>query len=202
MIRSLTRSTINNEVWYQSMLAGNEAYDPNALKLISTSLISTNTASVTFSSLNTYSQYKHLQLRIVGRSSRADFQDQIAIRYNGLSTATYAFHNLRANGSNLQSGASTGSTEIFSLSVFDLFAASETANLFGVAIIDILDFANANTTKTLKMLSGLAGGTQVRNVMETSGFNTTAGALTSITIFPKNGSWVSGSRISLYGIKG
>lgn len=28
MIRSLTRSTINNEVWYQSILAGNMAYSP------------------------------------------------------------------------------------------------------------------------------------------------------------------------------
>jgi len=78
----------------------------------------------------------------------------------------------------------------------------ETANLFGAALIDILDFSNSIKTKTLRMLSGAPNGTQVKSAILSSGFEATAEAITSITLLPQFGDWVSGTRISLYGIKG
>jgi hypothetical protein len=170
---------------------------------LETSLISTNTASVTFSNLNTYSDYKHLQIRLTGRTNRADFQDRIAIRYNGRTTTTYASHKLEGNGSALSSAVQTSFQFIYTTGSdgFNLFAASETANFFGAAIIDILDFKTASKTKTLRMFSGMAGGTQAKSVILSSGFEATAEALTSLTLLPQFGSWVSGTRISLYGIK-
>jgi hypothetical protein len=171
-----------------------------AYELIETSLISSTTASVTFSTLPT--SYTHLQIRLTGRSNRADFQDQTAIRFNGVTTTTYASHTLRATGAVVQSSNQTSFGFMFAPQAFDLFAASESASRFGAGIIDILDFKNGNKTKTIRMLSGTAGGTQVRDIALTSGFNTSTDALTSVTIFPRNGSWVSGTRISIYGIKG
>lgn len=172
-------------------------------ELIETALISTDTASVTFSNINTYTNYKHLQIRLTGRTNRADFQDRIAIRFNGITTTTYTSHVLQGNGTNVSSGVQTGFQFIYTTGSngFNLFAASESANRFGAGIIDILDFSNANKTKTIRMLSGAAGGTQISQVMLSSGFETTAAAITSITLLPQFGSWVNGSRMSLYGVR-
>lgn len=174
---------------------------PPAYDLISTSLISTTTASVTFSSLPT--EYTHLQIRWTGRSSRVDYQDQTAIRLNGITTNTYYSHILRGNGSQVTSSYQDIFNIIFPTNGFDLFASQESSNLFGGGIIDILDFNSSTKRKTVRMLSGIAGGTQAREIILTSGINSSStAALTSITFFPRNGSWLSGSRISIYGIKG
>jgi hypothetical protein len=171
--------------------------------LLETSFVSTTTASVTFSNLNNY-DYKHLQIRLTGRTNRADYQDRIAIRYNGVSSSTYVSHVLQGTGSSAQSAYQDNFQFIYTTGSngFNLFSASEISNYFGSAIIDILDFKNSNTTKTLRMFSGIAGGTQSKFVIFSSGFNTTTDAINSITLLPQFGSWVSGTRISIYGIKG
>lgn len=182
-------------------LAASGAGAAGAYDLISTSLISTTTASVTFSSLPT--EYSHLQIRLTGRSNRADYQDQIAIRLNGVTSNVYISHNMRGNGTNVASGYQDIFGYIFSSSGFDLFSTNETSGAFGAGIIDILDFKSTLKTKTIRMFSGIAGGTQSKQINLTSGMNPgSTAALTSVTIFPRNGSWVSGTRISIYGIKG
>jgi hypothetical protein len=175
-----------------------------AFDLLETSLISSNTPSVTFSNLGNYSSYKHLHIRLVGRTNRADFQDRIAIRYNGRTGTTYVSHVLQSDGTNVTSAVATATQFIYTTGSngFNLFAASETANWFGAALIDILDFSNSSKTKTLRMLSGAPNGTQIKSAIISSGFEATAEAITSITLLPQFGDWVSGTRISLYGIKG
>lgn len=181
-------------------LAASGAGAAGAYDLISTSLISSTTASVTFSSLP--ADYSHLQIRWTGRSNRSDYQDRMAIRLNGVTSNTYISHVLRGSGSNVASVYQDAFGYIFATGVFDLFATTETSGAFGAGIIDILDFKNTSKTKTVRMFSGLSGGTQARNIALTSGMNTATGALSSITLFPQNGSWVAGSRMSIYGIKG
>jgi len=176
----------------------------SAFDLLETTLISGATSQVTFSNLNTYTDYKHLQIRVTGRTNRADFQDRLAIRYNGRTTTTYVTHVLQGNGTNVTAAVQTGFQYIYTTGTdgFNLFANSENSNFFGAAIIDILDFSSSSKTKTLKMLSGAPNGTKVKSIIHSSGFEATAEAITSITLLPQFGNFSNGSRMSLYGIRG
>jgi len=158
-------------------------------ELITTSLISSSTSSVTFSSLGTYSStYKHLQIRYAVFNSTAYW---FALRLNGDTTnANYRTHRLVGNGSTVTSGSTAGDAD--GMSIFSLYGSS-TQPASGV--IDILDPYSTTKNKTLRAFS--------RNSAEvalSSGLYINTAALTSIELgafYPLQ----SGSRISLYGVK-
>lgn len=182
-----------------------EAAGGGAYELIESNILSSNSATVTFSSLNTIAaDYKHLQIRAVARSNRADFQDGFAVRLNGVTSSVYASHYLYRDNSSGGSFAVTSANRISRSSTFDMYAANETAGRFGVAVFDFLDFGAASKTTTLRYFSGAGDGTQTRSVNLASGFNPNdSTALTSITLLSHSGSdLVTGSRFSLYGIRG
>ena len=198
MIRSLTRSTINNEVWYQSMLVGNAAYNPNSYDLITSTLIASNTASVTFNSLGSYSEYKHLQIRYIARGSGTS--DQIDLRFNGLTAANYATHRLRGTGVSVQtSGSSSASSVSFETAMTNNSSAS---NRFAAGVLDFIDFSNASKNPMVRGLYGLAADPPGNRITQRMGIYPSAQAITSITLIAGGDNFVSGSRFSLYGIKG
>lgn len=207
MIRSLTRSTLNNEVWYQSMLVGNEAYDPSAFDLLETTVLAVDTASVTFSNLNNYSKYKHLQLRIVGKDSFASSsQSYLWMRFNGVATGLpYSHHYLYSWSDNgtARSIASFGNNQI---EIWTALASTTGTNVYSGAIIDILDFSNANKNTTIQCLAGADRGDSggLANISLTSGFWNNTAAVTSIFLSSGVGgaNLRAGSRFSLYGVKG
>jgi hypothetical protein len=168
-----------------------------SFELISTSLLSTTTASVTFSSLP--ATYKHLQFRIAGRFTAAAFQNTVTLRFNGDSATNYATHFLRGNGSSVSSG---NSTTVAQITAGYLPSASETANLYGGMVIDILDFNSTAKNKTIRSFSGRTFGTSAWLEL-TSGLWASTAAVTSILVSDVigSGSFAAGTRISLYGIK-
>ena len=168
----------------------------SSFDLLETTLISSNTASVTFSNLNNYSDYKHLQLRITARSSRSANVSMAQIKFNSSST-NYAHHGLEGTAGTVSSQASTSTTAIWRL---QQTAATNTANAFGAIVIDILDFSNTSKNTTIRALSGQAATESIINLV--SGLWYQTNAVTSIEIadfFAAN--FVSGSRFSLYGIR-
>lgn len=197
MIRSMTRSSVRNKQDYRSMLAGNEAFSPGAYELISTTILGANTTSVTFSSIDT-TTYKHLQVRAAVRSTRVNDSDNAFMRVNGDTGANYAWHKLYGNGTSALSTAitSTGSYR------FTIDAANDAANIFSPAVIDILDYANTNKYKTIRGASGKRGSTTVYDVALTSGVWMSTTAVTSLEFVVQSGQYATGSRFSLYGIKG
>ena len=169
----------------------------NSFDLLETTLISTNTVSVTFSNLNNYSDYKHLQIRMTHRGSAASTSNtSIQIRFNGDSGNNYPYHRLWGDGSTVASTAQTATSEIALLDSLPLN--SNTSGIFGAAIIDILDFSNASKNKTLRALYGVRGSNS--SIALSSGFRTNTAAITSISLEGQE-SFVSGTRLSLYGIK-
>lgn len=177
----------------------------SSYELIESNILASNSATVTFSSLDTIAaDYKHLQIRAVARSNRADFQDGFAVRLNGVTSSVYASHYLYRDNISGGAFAVTSANRISRSSTFDMYAANETAGRFGVAVFDILDFASASKTTTLRYFSGAGAGTQIQSVNFASGFNPNdTTALTSITFLSHSGSdLVTGSRFSLYGIRG
>ena len=201
MIRSMTRSTINNEVWYQSMLAGNEAYSPTDFDLLQTTLLSTSTASVTFNSLNSYSAYKHLQIRMSTRGD-TNWGGTTYLRMNSDTGTNYSRHHIGGYGSLVNGGNASATFIALPFTVAD--SAESASQAFGASVVDIYDFASTSNNTTVRSFGGTrrtppdsSAGVEIRSG---AWLNTTA--VTSLTISGSSGLFLSGSRFSLYGIKG
>jgi hypothetical protein len=173
-------------------------------ELISTTVLGSTTASVTFSNLGDYaSTYKHLQIRLAARTDRATFAiDAIALSYNGDTTdGNYNRHFLEGNGSSATSYSSNDRW-------FGLITGSQAAaNSFGAGCLDILEFSSSSKFKTLRASTGFvspaAGGVSGTFVnFAGSAWRNTA-AITSIALTSGLGNnFISGSRFSIYGIRG
>lgn len=168
-------------------------------ELISTTVLGGTAASVTFSGLGAYSStYKHLQIRVAARSSDANPGVGIYSRLNADAGSNYRAHFLLGNGSSLQSGVvaltTTGLGGIIA-------AAGSTTNNFGVCVLDLLDPYSTTKNKTLRTLGGFTDAAQKRIDLHSALWINTA-SLTSWQLFPEFGNFITGSRFSLYGIRG
>jgi hypothetical protein len=78
-------------------------------------------------------------------------------------------------------------------------ASTSTANAFGVAVIDLLDYANTTTNKTVR---GLIGNDQsaTSSVYLASGALYSTSAISSITLYPDTTLFAQYSTFALYGI--
>ena len=152
---------------------------------------------ITFSSIP--SDFKHLQLRFIGKDtySGGAGPSNMQIRMNSDSTeANYYYHYLRGNGST--ASASAGNSPSFLASVS---TSSDNADIFGVGVIDILDYGNTSKNKVIRALSGGdANGSGL--IVLYSGSRNLTDAITSITIFPTGaGDFREHSSFALYGVK-
>ena len=79
-------------------------------------------------------------------------------------------------------------------------SANSTANCFGVAVIDILDYANTNKYKTYRSLTGGDANGSGQVLLRSSNWRSTS-AVTSMTLYPGVGNFTQYSSFALYGIK-
>jgi hypothetical protein len=162
--------------------------------LLETQVLSSSTASITFSSLSTYAAtYQHLQIRAVAKTDRSGASnDNIIMRFNGDSATNYSCHNLRGSSGSATSGANPNETKIICRAV-----GGNDGN-FGAVVIDILDAFETTKHKTTRSLGGYS--TDIVELGSGSWRNTVA--LSSILLDQDVGSnFLTGSRFSLYGIK-
>ena len=138
--------------------------------------------------------FTHLELRIFARSTETGSVVNMYGRFNADGSAIYGGHTLAGDGS----GASSGSYLAYDAWEVGAFpAASSTANVFGVSVIQILDYTNTNKFKTVRNLIGAdfngSGNVSLRSAL----WRSTA-AISSINFtYPP---LASGSRFDLYGI--
>jgi len=167
-------------------------------ELIETRLLSSNATSVTFSSIP--ATFTHLQIRATVRSDRSFGVDNLGLRFNSDTGSNYNAHFLFNNGSTITSTDLGINTAIYAARITD---ASVTANSFGATIIDVLDYASTSKQKTIRSAyASSTTGSYPWNGMH-SGIWLSTSAVTGLTLLPIAGTnLVSGSRISLYGIKG
>jgi hypothetical protein len=169
-------------------------------ELISTTLLSTSTASVSFSSI--VGTYKHLQLRVTGRSTTTSggfYSTIIKTIVNSDTGSNYAWHYLSGSGTSVQSGGSTSQSSL--LYTGSIPTSEVTADIFGAAIIDILDYASTSKNKTFRTLSGHHS-SNAKPIQFSSGLWMNTSAITNLTLSSNLGNFAAGSRFSLYGIKG
>lgn len=155
------------------------------------------TGTITFSSIP--STYKHLQIRHLARTDRADVIDEIAIVYNADTTGTnYSFHQIIGDGASTSAYGGGNEEGLILLAT----GATATASVFGVGVVDILDYANTNKYKTHRSLGGFDNNGSGRVGMSSGVWRNTA-AITSIRLAPNNAAnFVQYSQFALYGIKG
>jgi hypothetical protein len=197
---AVTRLTTNGLTGtkYDIASADNYFMEPIATTLVGSGGVS----SVTFS--NIPNTYKHLQVRWLCTTNRGTYAiDDIKMTFNSDTGANYSHHNLKGNGSTASAGAIANANYLY----YDVSAGTSVSNFFGVAITDILDYANTNKFKTIRALTGTdtngsVAGEFGRVALQSGNWRNTA-AITSITIVPFTGtSFNQHSRFSLYGIKG
>jgi hypothetical protein len=196
-VYKLSASSVTGRTNYGSMLAGNPAYAiPTDFESIATTTLGTNTASVTFSSIP--ATYTHLQIRFIARDTRAVILEGYKIQFNGDTAGNYSDHTLYGDGSS--AGAFSNTSATF-MSPYPIASANATASVFGISVVDILDYANTNKYKTIRSLSGVDNnGDGVVGFSSGNWRNTDA--VTSITVGAQVGDWVEYSSFALYGIKG
>jgi len=173
----------------QAEAAGAGSYD-----LLETQILSSSASSVTFTGLGSYSDYKHLQIRMTARTDRAaEATESIKLQFNSDTGSNYAAHFLTGDGSSVDSLGLTNREFIFLVAN----ATNATANAFSGNVVDILDFSSTSKNTTVRDLEALDS--QIR--LNTGFWNDTS-AVTSIDLTPQTGAnLLTGCRFSLYGIK-
>jgi hypothetical protein len=172
-----------------------EAEAAGAYELISTQVLSSSASTVTFSSIP--QDYKHLQIRMVTRSTRSNNIAGFGIRFNSDSGTNYDLHSLSGDGSSVTSFASNN----LSFVSLSQTAATSTASSFGATVSDILDYTNTSKNKTVRSLLGYATTTNL--IALRSGLWRNTAAISAMEIYDTtSNNFLTGSRFSLYGIKG
>jgi hypothetical protein len=160
---------------------------------ISTTTVSTPVSSITFSSIP--STYSHLQIRYIGRNSVNN--SVIKITFNSDTGSNYSLHYLYGNGASAAAGGAASQTAVEANMAVSTYA----ANVFGGGVMDLLDYANTNKYKTLRVLNGFDNNGSGQ-VTFSSGLWMNTNAVTSITLTPNSsGNFAQYSSFALYGIK-
>jgi len=165
-------------------------------ELISTTVLGSAQASVTFDVTAFASTYKHLQLRIVAQGTTAN--DSADLYFNNDSGSNYAWHSLYGDGSAVNTDNATnrsaGIPECPAL-------LGSSYGVFSFAVIDILDAFSTSKFKTIRHINGRAVSSG-NFIAQDSGLWRSTTATTSIKLQGRSYNINTGSRFSLYGLKG
>ena len=205
-IRSLSSSSIStgtkrSKVWDQSAVVNNNSYESIATVTVGAG----GSSSISFTSIP--STYKHLQVRYLTRTNRANIIDALDMQFNSDSTSSnYVRHCLEGTGSAVSSGAGYPQSGNYPFWIGYVPGSTMTGSVFGVGVIDILDYANTNKYKTSRILSGYDGNSASSSWAEITLFShlwMSTSAVSTLTITSSLGTALSQySQFALYGIKG
>jgi hypothetical protein len=179
----------------KTILAGNSTILPGSYESIATVTGTGSSGTLTFTSI--VGTYKHLQIRGISRSDYAGANVQIAVRFNSDTASNYSGHYIVGIGSTVT--ASGAANQTFGEGG-QVTGATSTASAMGVAVLDVLDYADSNKYKTLKSLSGFDANGSGQILLTSGNWRNTA-AITSITLLAGAGNWTTASTFALYGIK-
>lgn len=178
-----------------------------AFDALATITLSSTTASVTFSGIP--QGYKHLQLRASFQTTRPQYNiDDLNLSFNGITSGgKYTTHSMEANIQN--NGTVTPYNTYNANQIFYIATGVSTvsANRFGAAVIDILDYTDTSKNTTVRALSGgdANGGADgyYPTVRFASGMWNDTSAVTSLRIESAFGSssLAANTTFSLYGVK-
>lgn len=143
------------------------------------------------------STYKHLQIRLLTKTGATGGPYNVQMRLNSDTAANYVTHRLFGNGSAVTANATTGATQMAIYYEPD----STQTNMFGVGVVDILDYADTNKNTTVRSLGGYdANGSGYSMFFSNLWLN--PAAVNTIRIFTESSQNLAQySQIALYGVK-
>lgn len=184
-------------------LAASGAGAAGSYELIQSIFVTSNVSSVSFTSIP--QDYKHLQIRAVARlSTSSEVTRILQSRFNGISTASHASKFSRGEGGGLNAVSVFQVTNLSQMWNSHLPAANAANNAFGPFVMDILDYSTSTKMKTVRTTGGSWWNSTNNAVNFTSSLFPNTSAITSIEFdhYDVGSSIITGSRFSLYGLKG
>ena len=156
-------------------------------------LLVADTATFDFTSIS--GSYKHLLIKLAGRMTGAVTDGVVTMTFNNDSGAHYDWETQGGFTTTSSVGGTTGDT---SIRVGEVPGASTTAGYIGVLDIDILNYAATTLFKGMASKGGRFGTN--RFAFQNYGQWRDTSAITRVTLTPGSGSWLAGSRATLYGL--
>ena len=153
-------------------------------------------SSIVFSSIP--STYRHLQIRMLARSSSTS--NGYTLQMNSDTGSNYTRHYLYGTGSG--SALAAGLANTTSIILSDSAVSTSTSGVFGAAVCDILDYTSTTKNKTVRTLGGFDNNGNGAVFFNSGLYFATPAAVSTLTITPDAGSFVQYSQFALYGIKG
>lgn len=172
--------------------------DPGAMIPIATiSVGSGGVSSIDFTSIPT--TYEHLQLRALVRttSTTDSTGTYLAYNFNNDTTGIYGTHVLKGSSYVETAFVGTGQTVGYMERVA---GANQASNVFGVIIMDILDYSNTNKYKTVRHIGGFDGSGSGQVGIFSTLYRSTS-AVNRLTFYPATNLFAQYSHFALYGIK-
>lgn len=164
---------------------------------IATVTLSSSQSTVSFTSIP--STYKHLQIRWLAKTDRTEIDDNVLMQFNSDTGSNYSWHFMRGNSSVTLSNAFANTSNI--AIQYGATGNSGATNIFGVAVMDILDYGSTSKYKTTRSLQGLDLNGEGWIYLESGNWRSTS-AITSITLDQQYSSnFLQYSTFALYGIK-
>ena len=175
-------------------------------ELITSITLSTTSSSITFTSLPT--AYQHLQVRFITRSNTDGGLDYMYLRFNNNgSDNTYTYKHIVQSSGGTTGASYGGLTQNFGYVSSYLASSYNQANIWSPGLVDINDYRK----NKFKIWNGRVG---VNDSVHSppnaynnwqsvgGGMWANTSAITDITIYCGYGQYISGSKFSLYGIRG
>lgn len=175
-----------------------------AFESIATATGTGSSGTITFSSIP--STYQHLQIRYNAKDTTVAIGSNLNIQFNADSSNSYYYHSLIGDGSAASATNAGGLDNRIVIS--EGVSASQTsspnmANIMGVGIIDIHDYANTSKYKVVRHLTGMDANfatTEASIRLTSANWNSTS-AINQIKLYTTN-FWTTSTTFALYGIKG
>ena len=179
--------------------AGGEFFE--SFDSISSTTLTTDTSSnIDFTSIPTI--YTHLQLRILGKAADTSnvTDGNLRIQFNNDTGANYSSHYMigKSDGSK-PAGSNASDTAMYAGKRGNLQTGRTL--LYGISVIDILNYQNTNMFKTIRFYASVHGGS-IGEVFHGTANWRSASAITSIKITMDTGNLGTNMTASLYGIRG
>lgn len=143
--------------------------------------------------------YQHLWLIVEGRSDTAATSTNLLMRFNGDTSAIYDWERYDAGAATVSAGESIAAT---SLMVGEITGATATASRPGLCEILIPNYAETSFFKSFRSGGGFTPTATSGNIVYRGNFGLwrSTVAITQVTFLPLAGSFIAGSRASLYGL--
>ena len=149
-------------------------------------------STITFSSIP--STYKHLQIRAIAKSAGAFTQGRVKV--NSDTSSVYTLHQLTGNGSTATSNGYANEAGPVTIPI----RMPDTANIFGVIVMDILDYQNTSKFKTIRTLGGADLNGSGSMILSSNLFRSTS-AISQLDFDGNGENFAQYSQFALYGIK-